>query len=86
MIGVGCLLYTSNVGVDTNVFLYGADVDFSVEANFSDNRDTVGQAGGYSCLLYTSRLMIAGVRAIIPENEARQKVPVRAGVETPDVA
>ncbi len=43
-----------NVGVDTNVFLYGADVDFSVEANFSDNRDTVGQAGGYSARGYAA--------------------------------
>ncbi len=43
-----------NAGVDTNVFLYGADVDFSVEANFSDNRDTVGQAGGYSARGYAA--------------------------------
>jgi sugar/nucleoside kinase (ribokinase family) len=43
-----------NAGVDTNVFLYGADIDFSVEANFSDNRDTVGQAGGYSSRGYAA--------------------------------
>ena len=43
-----------NAGIDTNVFLYGADVDFSVEANFSDNRDTVGQAGAYSSRGYAA--------------------------------
>ena len=36
------------VGVDTNVFLAGADVDFSIEVNFSENRDYVGQAGGFA--------------------------------------
>lgn len=43
-----------NAGIDTNVYLYGADVDFSVEANFSDNRDMVGQAGGYSARGYAA--------------------------------
>lgn len=42
------VVVVGNVGIDTNVYLYGADVDWSVEANFSDNRDYVGQAGGYS--------------------------------------
>ena len=37
-----------NVGVDTNVYLYGEDIDFSVEANFTENIDYVGQAGGYA--------------------------------------
>ena len=37
-----------NVGIDTNVYFYGADVDFSHEANFTDNIDYVGQAGGYA--------------------------------------
>jgi sugar/nucleoside kinase (ribokinase family) len=48
------IVVISNIGIDTNVFLYGADVDFSVEANFSDNRDTVGQAGGYSSRGYAA--------------------------------
>jgi sugar/nucleoside kinase (ribokinase family) len=39
---VGC------IGIDTNVYLYGADIDFNVEANFSRNIDCIGQAGGYS--------------------------------------
>lgn len=37
-----------NAGVDTNVYLPGADVDWSVEANFTENLDYVGQAGGYA--------------------------------------
>lgn len=37
-----------NIGVDTNVYLYGDDVDWSREANFTENLDTVGQAGGYA--------------------------------------
>ncbi len=39
-------------GVDTNVYLYGDDVDWSVESNFSRNLDYVGQAGGYSSRLF----------------------------------
>lgn len=41
-----------NVGIDTNIYLYGADIDFSVEANFSQNLDYLGQAGGYASRAY----------------------------------
>jgi len=41
-----------NIGIDTNVYLYGEDVDWSREANFTENLDTVGQAGGYASLGY----------------------------------
>lgn len=37
-----------NAGVDTNVYLPGRDIDFSVEANFTENIDYVGQAGGFA--------------------------------------
>ncbi len=37
-----------NAGIDTCIYLYGDDIDFSVEANFSQNRDYVGQAGGFA--------------------------------------
>jgi sugar/nucleoside kinase (ribokinase family) len=37
-----------NAGVDTNIFLYSDVIDFSVEANFSNNIDYVGQAGGFT--------------------------------------
>lgn len=48
------IVVIGNAGIDTNVFLYGADVDFSIEANFSDNRDTAGQAGGFSSRGYAA--------------------------------
>jgi len=35
-----------NVGIDTNI--YGSGMDFTVESNFTENRDCVGQAGGYA--------------------------------------
>jgi len=37
-----------NAGVDTNVYFYTDEIDFSVEANFTQNIDYVGQAGGYT--------------------------------------
>jgi sugar/nucleoside kinase (ribokinase family) len=37
-----------NVGVDTNVYLHGQDIDFTVESNYTTNLDYVGQSGGYS--------------------------------------
>lgn len=43
-----------NAGSDTNIYLYGADIDFSVEANFSQNIDYVGQAGGYAARGYAA--------------------------------
>lgn len=37
-----------NVGIDTNVYAYGQELDLSVESNFTENLDYVGQAGGYA--------------------------------------
>ena len=37
-----------NIGIDTNVYLPGQDIDWSVEANFTENLDYVGQAGGFA--------------------------------------
>ena len=37
-----------NAGIDTNVYLPGNEIDFDNEANFTDNIDYVGQAGGFS--------------------------------------
>lgn len=36
------------VGIDTNVYFYTDEIDFEVEANFTQNLDYVGQAGGYT--------------------------------------
>jgi sugar/nucleoside kinase (ribokinase family) len=35
-------------GIDTNIYLQGADIDFSIEANFTEDIDYVGQVGGYA--------------------------------------
>jgi sugar/nucleoside kinase (ribokinase family) len=37
-----------NVGIDTNVHFHSDEPDFSREANFTENLDYVGQAGGYA--------------------------------------
>jgi sugar/nucleoside kinase (ribokinase family) len=42
------VVVVGNVGVDTNIYLFGEEIDFSVEANFTQNFDCVGQAGGYA--------------------------------------
>jgi sugar/nucleoside kinase (ribokinase family) len=42
------VVVVGNVGIDTNVYLPGADIDFGVESNFTENLDYVGQAGGYA--------------------------------------
>jgi sugar/nucleoside kinase (ribokinase family) len=43
-----------NAGIDTNIYLYGQEIDFSVEANFTQNLDCVGQAGGYAARGYAA--------------------------------
>jgi acarbose 7IV-phosphotransferase len=42
------VVVVGNVGIDTNVYPPGDEVDWSVEANFTRNLDYVGQAGGFS--------------------------------------
>ncbi|MHC9544509.1 MAG: carbohydrate kinase family protein [Vulcanimicrobiota bacterium] len=39
-----------NAGIDTNIYPYSGDIDFSVESNFTRNIDNIGQAGGYAAL------------------------------------
>jgi len=41
------VVVVGNVGIDTNVYLPNGDIDFSVESNFTENIDYIGQAGGY---------------------------------------
>lgn len=41
-----------NVGVDTQIYLAGQEIDYSLEANFTENKDCVGQAGGYAARCY----------------------------------
>jgi sugar/nucleoside kinase (ribokinase family) len=42
------VVVVGGTGIDTNVYLPGGDIDFVHEANFTENLDCVGQAGGYS--------------------------------------
>lgn len=42
------VVVVGGTGIDTNVYLPGRDIDFGVEANFTENLDYVGQAGAYS--------------------------------------
>jgi sugar/nucleoside kinase (ribokinase family) len=42
------VVVVGNVGIDTNVYVPGADINFEVESNFTENLDYVGQAGGYA--------------------------------------
>lgn len=45
-------IVVGGAGVDTNVYLHGDDVDWSVESNFTRNLDYVGQTGGYASRLF----------------------------------
>lgn len=48
------VVVVGNAGIDTNVYLAGDEIDFSHEANFTQNLDVVGQAGGYASRAYAS--------------------------------
>jgi len=47
------VVVVGNAGMDTNVYLKTLEVDYSVEANFTENIDSVGQGGGYTSRLYS---------------------------------
>jgi len=49
MAGAGVAVI-GNAGIDTNIYPYSGDIDFSVESNFTRNVDNIGQAGGYAAL------------------------------------
>lgn len=72
------------IGLDTNVYLYGGDIDFSVEANFARDVDCVGQAGGYSALGFAGlgrRTAFTGSVGRDWQGEAVRRELERAGVE-----
>lgn len=48
------VVVVGNIGIDTNVYLPGKEIDFNVEANFTRNLDMIGQAGGYASRGYSS--------------------------------
>ena len=41
-------IVVGNVGIDTNIYNPGNEIDFDVESSFTQNIDYVGNAGGYS--------------------------------------
>lgn len=46
------VVVVGNVGIDTNIYLAGRDIDFNVEANYTENLDYIGLAGGYAARGY----------------------------------
>jgi hypothetical protein len=48
------VVVVGNAGVDTNIYLAGTEIDFTIKANFPENIDYVGQAGGYTSRGYTA--------------------------------
>ncbi len=48
------VVVVGNIGIDTNIYPLGAAIDWSVEANFTENLDYVGQAGGYAARGYAA--------------------------------
>jgi len=42
------VVVVGSVGIDTNIYVHGEDVNWNIETNFTENLDYVGQAGGYS--------------------------------------
>lgn len=79
------VVVVGNAGVDTNVYLHGADVDWSVEANFTQNIDYVGQAGGYAARGYAALGRRVGFIGHVGDDSAGQLVRAafaRDGVDT----
>ncbi len=48
------VVVVGNIGIDTNVYPYGEAINWEVEANFTENLDYVGQAGGYAARGYAA--------------------------------
>lgn len=74
-----------NAGIDTNIYLHTPEIDFSVEANFTDNRDYVGQAGGYASRGYAQlgyRTAFIGAVGDDPWGRYLLDEFARAGIDT----
>ena len=68
-------------GVDTNVYLLGDDIDWSVESNFTRNVDCVGQAGGYSSRLFARHTctLVAGDDGFLTRHELDERFAALRG-------
>jgi len=74
-----------NAGIDTQVYLHGADIDFTVEANFTENLDVLGQAGAYASRGYAAlgrRTSFVGAVGEDPAGQVVREELARAGVDT----
>lgn len=79
------IVVIGNAGIDTSVYLSGADVDFSVEANFTENIDAVGQAGAYASRGYAAlgrRTAFLGAIGDDPAGRVVREELAREGVDT----
>ena len=79
------VVVVGNVGVDTCVYPYGDEIDWSVEANFTENLDTVGQAGGYASRGYARlgrRVAFIGHVGADHDGDLVRATLARGGVDT----
>lgn len=79
------VVVVGNVGVDTNVYPHGDAIDWSVEANFTENLDYVGQAGGYAARGYAAlgrRTAFIGHVGDDPAGQLVRAALARDGVDT----
>ena len=42
------VVIVGNVGIDTNIYNHGNEINFNVESNFTENHSYIGNAGGYT--------------------------------------
>lgn len=71
-------------GIDTNIYLFNDEIDFQVEANFSENLDYIGQAGGYSARAYNKlgyRTAYLGFIGNDPQGEFIRKQFIQDGID-----
>jgi sugar/nucleoside kinase (ribokinase family) len=64
----------SAVGIDTNVYLAGGDIDWTVESNFAVTADVVGQAGAYAARGFTSLGMATTLVGVVGDDAAGEHV------------
>lgn len=79
------VVVVGNVGVDTCVYPWGDEIDWSVEANFTENLDTVGQAGGYASRGYARlgrRVAFIGHAGADHDGDLVRATLARDGVDT----
>jgi len=80
------VVVVGNAGVDTNVYLRTPEINFSVEANFTENIDSVGQAGGFASRLYShlgDKVAYLGFLGEDPAGDLVRVVFQKEGIDIP---